>query len=55
MFHQGPVPGKNEAVVDAGDRPADRRRLDVHDVVVGDTAPVESVCLVAGRSPVSGA
>lgn len=48
VFHQGPSPEKNQHVVDAATGLLTGAGWTVHDVVVGDTRPVASVCLVAG-------
>jgi SAM-dependent methyltransferase len=49
VFHQPPYPEKNQQVVEAATGLLHGAGWTVHDPVFGDTPPVESVCLIAGR------
>lgn len=49
VFHQPPSPEKNPAVVEAATRLLTGAGWTVLDTLVGDTSPVESVCVVARR------
>ncbi|GEK20149.1 class I SAM-dependent methyltransferase [Cellulomonas xylanilytica] len=49
VFHQGPVPQKDEQVVEAATALLTGAGWTVHETLRADTAPVGSVCVVAGR------
>ncbi|MEU4620115.1 class I SAM-dependent methyltransferase [Actinoplanes sp. NPDC023801] len=49
VFHQPPFPEKNQQVVDAATALLTEGGWKVQDTLFADTAPVESVCLIAVR------
>ncbi|MEU2613208.1 class I SAM-dependent methyltransferase [Micromonospora sp. NPDC007271] len=49
VFHQPPFPEKNQQMVEDSTAILEAAGWTLHDVVYGDTAPVESVCVIAGR------
>lgn len=51
VLHQPPSPEKNPAVVEAATRLLTGAGWTVLETLVGDTTPVESVCVVARREP----